>query len=218
MNRQQRGILDLYTKDDVRRFYEHLHNNNPTYRYVFGFQRNGNPIYKNADRFKRLPAKDSIDWTIRTIEGIEEPDRRHTYVPLPNNPAGKSRWGGVDFDAHQSGELTRATELALRLFMEVVNDPSLFVVLETSGVGFKLWLIAQEFRDVSWWAEFLAALCNRLGVTPKPGVLELFPDRDAKNYGLGLRAFGSWNPRNDQCNGILFDDLEPLLSKRRQFR
>ncbi len=95
MNRQPRCILDLYSKEKVRRLYEHLHNDNPQHRYVFGFQRNGNPVYKNADRFKRLPVKDSIDWSIRTIEGIDQPDKRHAYVPLPNNPEHKA--GGADW-------------------------------------------------------------------------------------------------------------------------
>lgn len=211
MNRQPRNILERYSPADVRRLYAHLHNENPEYRYVCGFRRkDGSAAYTNADKFKRLRASDSIEWSIRTAAGATQSAKRHCYVPLPNNPDGKSRWAGIDFDAHEAGELIRASELALRFFLAVVNEP-FFVVLETSGVGFKLWLIAQDFHNVSWWRVYLESLCERLGVKPQSGVVELFPDREPKNYGRGLRAPGAWNPRNDCCNGILFDDVGALL-------
>jgi hypothetical protein len=213
MNRQPRSILEKYSRDQVRQLYEFLHNDNPPYRYVFGFRRKGSvePIYKNADRFKRLPVSKSIDWTIRTLGGIDQRDRRHCYVPLPNNPSGHSRWGGLDIDAHHQGDLATASDLAIRAFLHVVNEP-LFTVLETSGVGFKLWMIASEFRAVSWWATFLEGIVCAIGARPQSGVVELFPSRDPKKYGRGLRAFGTWNPRNDEFNGILFDDLDQLLA------
>jgi hypothetical protein len=198
--------------------HEFLHNDNPSYRYVFGFRKKGStdPIYKNADRFKRLPVSKSIDWAIRTLTGIDELERRHCYVPLPNNPSGYSRWGGVDFDAHREGELARASDLAIRAFLHVVNEP-FFTVLETSGVGFKLWMIANEFRAVSWWATFLEGIVSAIGARPQSGVIELFPSCDPKKYGRGLRAFGTWNPRNDELGGILFDDLDRLLSSLEPF-
>jgi hypothetical protein len=151
MDRLPRSILEKYSRDQVRQLYEFLHNGNPPYRYVFGFQSKSStePIYKHADRFKRVPVLKSIDWAIRTLGGIDQPDRRHCYVPLPNNPSGRSRRGGLDFDAHHEGELGKASDLAIRAFLHVVNEP-LFTVLETSGVGFKLWMIANEFRAVSW--------------------------------------------------------------------
>ena len=213
MNRQPRSILEKYSCDQVRQLYEFLHNDNPPYRYVFGFRRKAStePIYKHADRWKRLPVSKSIDWAIRTLGGIDQLERRHCYVPLPNNPNGHSRWGGLDFDAHHKGELARASDLAIRAFLHVVNEP-LFTVLETSGVGFKLWMIANEFRAVSWWATFLEGIVCAIGARPQPGVVELFPSRDPKKYGRGLRAFGTWNPRNDEFNGILFDDLDQLLT------
>jgi len=213
MNRQPRPILEKYSRDQVRQLYEFLHNDNPPYRYVFGFRSKSStePIYKNADRFKRLPVSKSIDWAIRTVGGINQPDKRHCYVPLPNNPSGHSRWGGLDFDAHHEGELEKASDLAIRAFLHVVNEP-LFTVLETSGVGFKLWMIANEFRAVSWWATLLEGIVCAIGARPQSGVVELFPSRGPKNYGRGLRAFGTWNPRNDELGGILFDDLEELLA------
>ena len=85
-------------------------------------------------------------------------------------------------------------------------------VLETSGVGFKLWMIANEFRPVSWWATFLEGIISAIGARPQSGVIELFPSCDPKKYGRGLRAFGTWNPRNDELGGILFDDLDQLLA------
>jgi hypothetical protein len=213
MNRQPRRILEKYSREEVRQLYEFLHNGNPPYRYVFGFRRKGSrePIYKHADKFKRLPVSKSIDWTLRTIGGIDEPAKRHAYVPLPNNSNGQSRWGGLDFDAHHEGELSTASDLAIRAFLHVLNEP-LFTVLETSGIGFKLWIIANEFRDVSWWTTFLEEIVCAIGVRPQSGVVELFPNREPSKYGKGLRAFGSWNPRNNEINGILFDDLDQLLA------
>jgi hypothetical protein len=213
LNRQPRGILEKYSRQQVRQLFEFLHNGNPPYRYVFGLRRKGSsePVYKHADKFKRLPVSKSIDWAIRTIGGIADPNKRHAYVPLPNNPNGQSRWGGLDFDAHNEGELSTASDLAIRAFIHVVNEP-LFTVLETSGVGFKLWMIANEFRKVSWWTSFLEKIVFEIGASPQSGVVELFPNREPSKYGKGLRALGSWNPRNDVVNGILFDDLDQLLA------
>jgi hypothetical protein len=213
MNRQPRSILEKYSRDQVRQLYEFLHNENPPYRYVFGFRRKDStePDYKNADKWKHLPVSKSIDWAIRTMVGIDQREKRHCYVPLPNNPSGRSRWGGLDIDAHHKGELEKASDLAIRAFLHVVNEP-LFTVLETSGVGFKLWVIANEFRAVSWWATFLEGIVCAIGVRPQSGVVELFPSRNPQKYGRGLRAFGTWNPRNDEFNGILFDDLDQLLA------
>ncbi|MEY2485479.1 MAG: hypothetical protein QOH39_1127 [Verrucomicrobiota bacterium] len=214
MNRQPRSILEKYSREQVRQLYEHLHNDNPPFRYVFGLlgKASSEPTYKHADKWKRLPVSKSIDWAIRTIGGINEPSRRHAYVPLPNNPSGQSRWGGIDFDAHHEGELTRASDLAIRAFVHVVNNP-FFTVLETSGVGFKLWIIANEFRDVSWWTSFLESIVRAIGTQPQSGVVELFPNREPSKYGKGLRAFGTWNPRNDAINQIVFENLLPLLDE-----
>jgi hypothetical protein len=192
MNRQPRRILKKYSPDQVRQLYEFLHNGNPQYRYVFGFRRKAEPIYKHADRFKRLPVSKSIDWAIRTLGGIGQIERRHCYVPLPNNPSGHSRWGGLDFDAHNEGELARASDLAIRAFLHVVDEP-LFTVLETSGVGFKLWMIANEFRAVSWWATFLEGIVCAIGARPQSGVVELFPSRDPKKYGCGAGSIWLFN-------------------------
>ena len=212
MNRQPQPILEKYSRDQVRQLYEFLHNDNPPYRYVFGFRKKNSaePDYKNADKRKRLPVSKSIDWTIRTLTGIHELERRHCYAPLPNNPSGYSRWGGVDFDAHRQGELARAGDLAIRAFLCVVNEP-FFTVLETSGIGFKLWVMATEFHPVSWWVTFLEGVVKAIGARPQTGVVEIYPNRDPKRYGRGLRAFGSWNPRNDAVGGFLFDDLDRLL-------
>ena len=184
----------------------------PPYRYVFGFRRKSStePIYKNADKRKRLTVSKSIDWTIRTLGGIEQLEGRHCYVPLPNNPSGHSRWGGLDFDAHHEGELAKASDLAIRAFLCVVNEP-FFTVLETSGIGFKLWVMATEFRPVSWWVTFLEGVVKAIGARPQTGVVEIYPNRDPKRYGKGLRVFGPWNPRNDAVGGFLFDDLDQLL-------
>jgi hypothetical protein len=38
MNRQPQPILEKYSRDQVRQLYEVLHNDNPPYRYVFGFR------------------------------------------------------------------------------------------------------------------------------------------------------------------------------------
>ena len=112
-------------------------------------------------------------------------------------PADTADGAGIDFDAHKEGELARASDLAIRAFLHVVNEP-FFTVLETSGVGFKLWMISNEFRTVSWWVAFLEGIVKAIGAPrPQTGVVELYPSRDPKKYGRGLRAFGSWNPRND---------------------
>ncbi|MBA3353076.1 MAG: hypothetical protein H0U23_11770 [Blastocatellia bacterium] len=211
MNRQPRPILDLYSPAEVQLLFSHLHNDNPPYRYVCGFRdRSSEPIYKNADKRRKLTASASIKWSIETMMGKSGRDKHHAYVPLPSNPSGHSRWGGLDFDAHEPGELTRASELAFKAFLHVVNEPY-FTLLETNVTGWHLWLVSCDFHPVPWWLELLQSIVTAIGATPELGVVELYPSKLPDNYGFGLRAPGTWNPRTDSVNQIVYDGLRPFV-------
>ena len=45
----------------------------------------------------------------------------------------------------------------------------------------------------------------------KPGVCEIFPD-DCRGIGRGIRAPGTWNPKNGQCGLILHETFSKILT------
>ena len=74
----------------------------------------------------------AISWSWQSISG--SPKSRRAFVPCSTNERQQSRWGGLDFDAH-NGELDRARELSLAAFRLLLNAAGLAVILEMSGSG-----------------------------------------------------------------------------------
>ena len=69
MNRQPQPILEKYSRDQVRQLYEFLHNDNPPYRYIFGFRRKvqpnrftNTPTNGNGSRFQNQLTGQSAPW------------------------------------------------------------------------------------------------------------------------------------------------------------
>jgi hypothetical protein len=69
---------------------------------------------KQYVRSKKLLVDRAISWSWQSISG--SPKSRLAFVPYSVNDQQQSRWGGMDFDAHQPGQADRARELAWAAF------------------------------------------------------------------------------------------------------
>ncbi len=170
---------------------------------------------KKYVRSKTLAVGRAISWGWTSIAG--SPKSRLAFVPYSTNDRQQSRWGGMDFDAHND-ECDRARELAFAAFRVLLNTPDLAVILETSGSGgWHVWAISNEFHDVAEWTRLLKSVTSLIGAVISPGVCEIFPpDALPSRFGKAMRVPGSWNPSTDRCNEIVWENcrtsLESVLS------
>jgi hypothetical protein len=168
-----------------------------------GFRTHGLKDYK---RSKKVPVRRAISWAWESIRGKAKTPM--AFVPYSMNNRKQSRWGALDFDAH-NGEHERARTFALAAFRELMTT-KLFVVLETSGAGWHVWAVSPDFHPVGWWVKILKAVAHRIGAPIRDGVCEIFPpDTLPENceFGRGMRVPGSWNPSTETANCIFFQNL-----------
>jgi hypothetical protein len=143
--------------------------------------------------------------------------RKLAFVPYSTNERQQSRWGGMDFDAH-NGESDRARELAFAAFRVLLNAPDLAVILETVGQRrlARLGNLARLSRNTGMDSA-VEIRCATIGVPVAAGVCEIFPpDSLPSRYGKGMRAPGCWNPGTDDFSQIVWENcrtsLESVLS------
>jgi hypothetical protein len=210
---QPQSASAVWTRREWAALCEHLHNGNDAMHFVMGFRdRDGIKQYK---RSKRLTADRAISWAWASIAG--SPKSRLSYSPYATNDRQQSRWGGLDFDAHDGGA-DRARELALAAFRVLLNAPDLCVILETSGSGgWHVWAVSPEFHATGDWVRLLKRVVTAIGTTVAAGVCEIFPpDALPSRFGRGMRAPGCWNPASDSCSAIVWENtrscLESVLS------
>ena len=203
----------VWTRSEWTALCEHLHNGNGTTHFVMGF-RDANGCKKYV-RSKRLAAARAISWSWQSISG--SPKSRLAFVPYSTNERLQSRWGGLDFDAH-NGESDRARELSLAAFRVLLNAPGLAVILEMSGSGgWHVWAISPDFHDTREWIRLLKSVAGKIGVPVVSSVCEIFPpDSLPSRFGKGMRAPGCWNPGTDTHSEIVWENcrtsLESVLS------
>ena len=206
----------VWTRSEWTALCEHLHNGNDAQHFIMGFRDNDG--CKKYVRSKKLRVDRAISWSWQSIAG--SPKSRLAFVPYSVNAQQQSRWGGIDFDAHQPGQADRARELALAAFRVLLNTPGLAVILETSGSGgWHVWAISTDFIPSGEWIRLLKTVADIIGTVIVSGVCEIFPpDSLPSHYGKGMRAPGSWNPSTDQFNEIVWENcrtsLEPVLSRK----
>jgi hypothetical protein len=213
MSLQPRRANVVWTQSEWTALCEHLHNGNGATQFVMGFcDKDG---CKKYVRSKKLLVHRGISWSWSSIAG--SPKSRLAFVPYSTNDQQQSRWGGMDFDAH-NGESDRARELALAAFRLLLNTPGLAVILETSGSGgWHVWAISPDFHSTSDWIRLLKSVAAGIGTVIVAGVCEIFPpDSLPSRYGKGMRAPGCWNPSTDKHNEIVWENcrtsLESVLS------
>ena len=206
---QPKAANAVWTRAEWTSLCEHLHNGNGTFHYVMGFRdRDGGKKYV---RSKKQRVDRAISWSWQSISG--SPKSRLAFVPYSINDQHQSRWGGMDFDAHQPGQADRARELAWAAFRVLLNTPDVAVILETSGSGgWHVWAISPDFHPTSEWIRLLKSVAATIGTLITSGVCEIFPpDSLPSRCGKGMRAPGSWNPSTDQHNEIVWENTRTSL-------
>jgi hypothetical protein len=181
-------------------------NENPANFFLMSYpDKEGRPKYAKAFKAK---VDDRIQWTWDTIIGKA---KRPTSIGFyPTNAERKSRWGGMDFDAHD-GNHTRARELALKAFQILYRQPQLFVALTTSAgdpehSGFHLFVFSCDFHPREDWTRLFKQVAAQIGAPIEDGVCEIFPN-ESRGLPKPLRAPGSWNPKTGDCGLILHETL-----------
>jgi len=153
------------------------------------------------------------EWAWKTITGVsaEKPVGIGFY---PRNRECRSRWGAMDFDAHD-GNADRAKRLAFAAFDTLSHEKELFLLLCTSGSeGWHLFAFVREFRPISSWAEMLHKCAWAIGCGVKSGVCEVFPhDVSGRKRSGAIRAPGTWNPKTNKFGKVVRSSLAPLLAR-----
>jgi hypothetical protein len=124
LNTQGRTANIEWTRSEWTSICEHLNNENGDCRFVMGFRKHG---LKQYVRSRHVPMKRAISWAWSSICGNTKTPM--AFAPYSSNNRKQSRWGALDFDAHD-GEHERARSFAFAAFRELLNY-DFFVVLES---------------------------------------------------------------------------------------
>jgi hypothetical protein len=121
----------------------------------------------------------------------------------------------MDFDVHDDEQM-RARDFALKAFEFLFRQPHLFVALTTSAgdpvySGWHLFIFTAGFFPCDEWTRLLRQVADQIGAPIKSGVCEIFPD-ECRGLPRGIRAPGSWNPKNGECGLILHETFSKILS------
>ena len=189
----------------------HMMNDNPPNFFLMPFRdKKKQPHYKKAfkaDVRKRIP------WAWETMTGKATSPASVAFYPT--NDEGKSRWAGMDFDAHD-GDMTRARDLACKAFVVLLRQPELFIALTTSAgdperCGFHLYIFSRDFHSREDWTRLLKQVAAQIDALIQDGICELFPN---ESHGLPkpLGAPGAWNPKTGDCGLILHQTLSNCVA------
>jgi hypothetical protein len=194
---------------------------------VCHLMRNGNPAdeflraYRDSAgaahfvKSKSAKVEQIITWSWDTITG-----RAKHQVAIgfyPSNYCGQSRWGAIDFDAHD-GQSARAKSLALAAFQILFNHPEFSLILSTSGSeGWHLFVFSGEFHPVENWVRLLKRVVDQIGAELRSGVCEIFPNETRSgSRPHAIRAPGTWNPKTNQLGAMFFTSVCALLQKKEE--
>ncbi|HUZ06586.1 MAG TPA: hypothetical protein VMV89_03780 [Candidatus Paceibacterota bacterium] len=199
----------VFTRNEWTALCEHLHNGNSTTHFVMGFR--DKEGCKKYVRSKKLAVGRAISWSWQSITTPQKPQKL-AFVPYSTNERQQSRWGCMDFDAH-NGESERARELAFAAFRVLLNAPGLAVILEMSGSGgWHVWAISPDFYDTREWIRLLKSVASTIGTVIADAVCEIFPpDSLPSRFGKGMRAPGCWNPGTEMHNEIVWENCRTSL-------
>jgi len=188
----------------------HMMNENPQNFFLMPYQdKDGKAKFAKAYNAK---ADDRIAWAWDTITGKAKAPASVGFYPT--NAQRKSRWAAMDFDVHDDDQM-RARDLAHKAFAHLIREPHLYVALTTSAgdpvySGWHLFIFTAEFFPCEDWTRLLRQVADRIGAPVKSGICEIFPD-ECQGIGRGIRAPGTWNPKNGQCGLVLRENLSKLL-------
>lgn len=204
--------LAVWTKQELVALWTHLHNDNGPVEWVMGYvDRDTGAV--NFCRSKKVSVTRGIPWAIGSLADNKPADKKLAFAPYSSNGRDESRWGGMDFDAHD-GDTARAERLA-RAAVDQLRLMNFAVILESSGSGgWHVWAITKEFRPVSGWIRILKMVAAQIEVEIRSGLCEIFP-QDRLNLGLGkgLRAPGAWNPKTNRDSLIHWHNADELIAQ-----
>jgi hypothetical protein len=209
LSTQGRTADDVWTCAEWTKLSEHLHNENGDRRFVMGFRKYG---VKQYVRSKNVPVDRGISWGWDSIRARAKTNM--AFTPYSMNNRKQSRWGALDFDAHD-GEHERARTFAFAAFHKLL-DEDLVIILESSGAGWHVWAISQDFHPVGWWIKLLKAVTHAIGAPIRDGVCEIFPPDtlpENSEFGCAMRAPGSWNPGTETLNLIWWQNTKELTDQ-----
>ena len=203
----------IWTREQFMRLCEMMRNGNDVTEFLHAYcDSNGAARFVKA---KCAHADRRIPWSWDTITG-----RANHKVAIgfyPWNPQGQSRWGAIDFDAHDGGAV-RAKTFALEAFQILLRHPEFYLILATSGSeGWHLFVFSVEFHPVEHWVRLLKQVADKIGAETKTGICEIFP-HETRNRSRphAIRAPGTWNPKTNQFGAIFFESIGPLLQKKKE--
>jgi hypothetical protein len=182
---------------------------------ICGHMLNGNPLTefllvyrdeKKRPKFaksKKARADRRASWAWDTILGRAKSKVGIGFYPW--NADGKTRWGAMDFDAHD-GNALRARGLAMAAFDLLHRQPGFYVVLCTSGSdGWHLFAFRREYYSIGDWTLLFKKVAAHIGAEVRPGICEVFPnDTSTGCRPCGIRASGTWNPKTDALGSIAY--------------
>ncbi len=166
----------FWTNEDFPNLCTYMLNDNPDNFFLMPF------VDKKTGRAKYVKAFEAsavkrIRWAWDTINGTAKSPASVGFYAT--NANGKSRWGAIDFDAHD-GDKLRARDLAFKAFAALFHYPELFLVLGTSGSdGWHLFVFTADYHPVSKWSLLLRNVAAVVGAPVQQGLLEIFPDDKA---------------------------------------
>jgi hypothetical protein len=187
----------------------HMMNGNPPTFFLMPYQdEDGRAKFAKA---YKANADDRMQWAWDTITGKAKSPASIGFYPT--NTQRQSRWAAMDFDTHDDDQM-RAREYALKAFAILLRQPQFFVALTTSAgdpqrSGWHLFIFTVEFYPVEDWTRLLRQVADQIGAPVRSGVCEIFPD-GSRGIGRGIRAPGTWNPKNGECGLILRETLSKL--------
>jgi hypothetical protein len=152
------------------------------------------------------------EWAWNTITGKAKTPTGIGFYPT--NVNGESRWGALDFDAHGEIEKLEAHDRAHAAFDILARHSQHRLLLGTSGGGgWHLFVFANGFYKVEEWIRFLEEVALRICSPIKKGVCEIFPSSTRGHHGGGgIRAPGTFNPKNGEFGRLFLDSVTPALN------
>jgi hypothetical protein len=200
----------IWSEGDFLALCEHMLNENPPNHFLTAWidQASGQARFAKADI--RCRADKRASWAYATITGKAKAPTSIGFYPT--NAESRSRWGAIDFDAH-NGEHEQARKRSLEAFSLLLQQPQLHLILCASGNGYHLFIYTREFFPVSQWILLLKQVCEWIGAPIADGTCEILPNERAESQrtGKAIRAPGTLNPKTGTLSLIEAETVTPLL-------
>jgi hypothetical protein len=124
-----------------------LNENPPNHFLAVWIDKSGKPQWAKAPPRSRADRR--AGWAWNTITGKAKVQTSIGFYPT--NDKRESRWGAIDFDAH-NGEYDRARKWSVGAFTFLHQQPQQpYLILSASGNGYHLHIITREFYPVGKW-------------------------------------------------------------------